>query len=170
MQDSSTGDRPSVSGGAQSRHRLVRIEHTVTTKAKPELAWQIFVDWRYWSRISNRYEAIEWHGKPWIPGSRLRVELLRPIKAAVDRVITSREPGKSLGWINHVIGYTMEQWLFFEPLSTGGSKIFTWLEFTGPAKTIEGRSVRSIIEEYLQEWYEAFRRECDKACTHGGVI
>jgi len=90
------------------------------------------------------------------------VRLIHPLVATVDRVITACEPGQSIAWINHVIGYTMEQWLFFQPVVGGGARIFTWLEFVGPSEMIEGRSVQEVIEEYLQEWYESFQLECDR--------
>ena len=165
MEDSSEGESPLGPSSAQPSVRagIIRIEHAVITKAQPRVSWQIFTDWKRWSRISNRYQEIQWYGRPWSPGSRMRVELLRPFEVTVDRVITACVPGKSLAWINHVIGYTMEQWVFFQPVAGGGTRIFTWLEFTGPQATIDGRSVQEFIEEYINEWYEAFRLECDRA-------
>lgn len=166
MQDSSTGDRRIVSSAASSsgRTEILRIEHAVWTRAEPEIAWEMFTDWKNWHRISDRYQAIEWSGTPWSRSSRLRVELLHPFRTAVDRVITVSEPGECLAWINHVMGYTMEQWLVFQSIADG-TRIATWLEFTGPEATIEGRSVRDIIQEYLSEWYESFRLECDRAAV-----
>ncbi|HEY7351345.1 MAG TPA: hypothetical protein VH596_01140 [Terriglobales bacterium] len=138
------------------------------TRAACALAWQIFTDWRNWHRISNRYESIKWNGTPWVAGSRIQVQILRPVKAKVDRVITMCTPGHSIAWINHVLGYSMEQWLLFDPLLEGGSRISTWLEFTGPSVKIEGRTVREVIKEYLHEWYANFRDTCDLAALHAG--
>jgi hypothetical protein len=164
MEHSSGGEGPLVSLVAQpnARTAIIRIEHAVLTKARPEIVWRLFTDWEFWNRISDRYRAIEWFGAPWTPGSRLRVELFRPFKATVNRVITSCDTGQSLAWINHVMGYTMEQWVFFQPVTDGGARIFTWLEFTGPGQTIDGRSVQEIIQEYIEEWYEGFRLVCDR--------
>ncbi|SRR5581483_8930 len=163
MEDSLTGEGRAAPYTAQnSRNGIVRVEHVVWTKAIPEVAWEIFTDWENWHRISNRYGAIQWTGTPWATGSRIRVEIFRPFKATVDRVITVIEPGQCIAWINHVLGYTMEQWVVFQPVFDG-TRIATWLEFTGPGPTIEGRLVHEMIQEYLQEWYEAFRRECDLA-------
>ncbi|HKW19222.1 MAG TPA: hypothetical protein VJO35_17070 [Terriglobales bacterium] len=167
MQESSGGEGPLTLPAAQpnSRNGITRIEHAVVTRARPGIAWRVLTDWECWSQISDRYRTIEWNGKPWSPGSRLRVALLRPLKATVDRVITACESGQSLAWINHVIGFTMEQWVFFQPIVGGGTRVFTWLEYTGPGQIIEGRSVQETIEEYLGEWYEAFRIECDQAAS-----
>jgi hypothetical protein len=145
------------------RSGLVRIEYAVSTKADSATAWHIFTDWQYWSRISNRYKEVRWHGRPWVPGSRLHVELRRPVEAVVDRVITVCQPAVHVAWINHVLGYTMEQWVFFQPAARGGTRVFTWLEFTGPGETFQGRSVQELIENYIEEWYEQFRLECDRA-------
>lgn len=166
MQDSSTGDGRLVPFSAQSssRNEIVRIEHAVWTKATPHLAWQVFADWQNWHRISNRYHAIQWHGTPWTPGSRVRVDIFRPFKTTIDRVITLCEPHHCVAWINHVMGYTMEQWVVFQ-LSYDGTRVSTWLEFTGPGTSIQGRPVQEIIEEYLQEWFEGFREQCDLAAS-----
>lgn len=165
MEESSGGEGPLAPLSTQPTLRtgILRIEHAVVTKARAGVAWRIFTDCEYWGQISNRYRAIQWYGTPWTPGSRVRVQLLKPFKTSVDRVITACEPGQSVAWINHVLGYTMEQWVFFQPILGGGTRIFTWIEFTGPGHTLEGRSVQEIIEEYLEEWYEAFRLECDRA-------
>src|SRR5581483_2871512 len=164
MKEPLNGKAPPASSEAHAaiRTSIVRIEHSVVTKARPGTAWQIFTNCECRSRISDRYQGIEWYGAPWAPGSRIRVRLLHPVVATVDRVITACEPGQSIAWINHVIGYTMEQWLFFQPVVGGGARIFTWLEFVGPSEMIEGRSVQEVIEEYLQEWYESFQLECDR--------
>src|SRR2546426_8300400 len=104
MRDSSRSGRDLSPSRFQPvpRPGIVRIELAVFTKADCELAWGIFSDWKRWQRVSDRYHSREWHGPPWTPGSRLQVELLRPIHARVDRVITVCTPPRCDAWINHV--------------------------------------------------------------------
>lgn len=145
------------------RPGIVRLEHSVFTVADRLLAWNIFADWKNWHRISNRYQSIQWYGAPWHHGSRLHVEILRPLRAKVDRVIMGCIPAQCVTWINHVLGYTMEQWVQFDAISGGGTKIFTWVEFTGPSALVQGRAVREVMREYLEDWYGCFRDQCDEA-------
>ena len=163
MQRSSTGTGRREASGAHSRTRakIIRIEHNIWTKADPKTTWKIFTDWKKWHRISDRYESIEWFGTPWVPGSRVRIAILRPVKATVDRVITICEPTRCVAWINHVLGYSMEQWVVLEP-ANAGTTVSTWLEFTGPGLAIDGVAVQATIEQYLEEWYESFRAQCDR--------
>src|SRR3981081_746906 len=93
------------------------LEYTAFTKASPSLAWNLFCDYRFWPRFSNIYGDIRWtKGKPWTPGSRMKIEIVQPIKATVDHVITICNPPEQIAWIDHALGNTMEQWLTFEAL------------------------------------------------------
>jgi|SRR5579884_3090293 len=147
------------------RPGIVRLEHAVFTTADNFVAWNVFADWKKWHRISDRYQSIEWRGVPWSAGSRLQVELLRPFRARVDRVIMGCIPAQFVTWINHVLGYTMEQWVQFESVAGGGTRVSTWVEFTGPSASIHGRAVKEIIEDYLKDWYGSFREQCDRAAV-----
>jgi hypothetical protein len=142
---------------------IVRIELAVFTRANCELAWQIFSDWERWQKASDHYRGLQWHGPPWIPGSRLQVEFLRPVRARVDRVITVCTPPRCVAWINHVLGYSMEQWVLFDPFAGSGTRVSTWLEFTGHELTINGLSMQETLESYLSQWYESYRTACDRA-------
>src|SRR5262249_6670103 len=117
---------------ANPRSEIVRVDHIVFTKAQCELAWKVFSNWKNWPSFSDIYSSeIQWKGAPWIPGSRMHFEILQPVRAKVDRVITVCTPPRCVAWINHVNGYTMEQWLLFDPYVGGGTKISTWIEMTG---------------------------------------
>src|SRR5438034_9968375 len=111
---------------ANSKSEIARVDHIVFTKARCELAWRVFSNWKNWSSFSDIYDSeIEWKGTPWTPGSRLYFEIVRPVRAKVDRVITVCTPPRCVAWITHVHGYTMEQWLLFDPYVGGGTKVST---------------------------------------------
>jgi hypothetical protein len=145
-----------------SRSEMVRLEYAVVTQAEPALAWKIFSDWRRWSRFSDFYGNIRWlAGQPWMVGSRLQIELVRPVRTTVDHVITVCSPPDRVAWIDHFRGYTMEQWVVFEPLADGGTRVRTWAEIVGPTLKNEGVAVGDVIKDFIELWYSRFCSECD---------
>ena len=133
------------------------LEYTAFTKADRALAWKLFSDPCFWPAFSDIYGAIRWvKGKPWTPKSRMRIEIVRPIKAVVDHVITICSPGEHVAWIDHVMGNTMEQWVTFDPLPGGRTRVHTWAEITGPTRTVEGYDCSELLRGFIREWYDSF--------------
>ena len=146
--------------GNDPKPKIVRVEYTISTKANYAFAWRLFSDCSSWHRFSNAYRSIEWQGTPWVPGSRLQIEIVSPVVATQDRVITLCEPPRCVAWINHVLGYTMEQWVLFDPEAGGGTRISTWIEITGA--DIEGHDVEKLVARFLADWFVSFCAECDR--------
>src|SRR5215472_3678693 len=143
------------------RSEMVRLEYAAVTQADPALAWKVFSDWRRWSRFSDFYGNIRWlSGEPWMVGSRLQIELVRPVRTTVDHVITVCSPPDCVAWIDHFKGYTMEQWVVFEALAEGGTRVRTWADLVGP-NSAEGVPVRDTIKHFIELWYSRFCSECD---------
>ena len=147
---------------ANLRPEIGRIEYGIFTRADCGLAWKIFADCERWSNFLDAYSSFRWQGAPWTPGSRLHIELVRPIAAKLERVVTICTPPRCVAWINHVLGYTMEQWVLFNPHPGGGTRVSTWIEFTGPALHVDGHGMSEIIQSFVEEWYGNFRAECDR--------
>ena len=142
---------------------MFRFQHSVVTKASADLAWEVFSNLRRWNSFANVYGRLEWReGAPWKPGSRLEIEILRPVHTTIDHVITSCVPGKRLGWIDHAMGVALAQWLTFEPHKTGGTRVHTWDDLVHSNVTVEGRSVEQLLTSFTETWYENFRRACDQ--------
>jgi hypothetical protein len=139
---------------------IVRIEYSRITKADCGLAWRIFSDCARWRRFSDAYRSIEWRGDPWTSGSRLQIEIVLPVVAKMDRVITICTPPRCVAWINHVLGYTMEQWVLFDPDAGGGTKVSTWLEITGA--DFDGHQVEKLAVKLVERWFVNFCAECDR--------
>jgi hypothetical protein len=160
-----------VSSKSQFVHasEIVRVEYSAWTRADRQTVWKIFSDWRRWQRFSDCYGEVDWlSGTPWMVGSRLRIEMVRPIRMRVDHVITVCSPGECVAWIDHFMGNTMEQWVVFERRPEGGTSVKTWAEVAGLGTIGGGRQVRSLIKSFIELWYSRFCRECDrihqKAC------
>lgn len=140
----------------------VRVEYAAVTRADKNVAWKLFSDFRRWRRFSDFYGEIRWvSGAPWSVGSRLRINLVRPVRTTVHHVIIACSPGERVGWIDHALHNTMEQWVVFEPLAEGGTLVQTWAEVVGPAVTVGGRPLRKLLKSFIELWYSRFCRECN---------
>ncbi len=143
--------------------QLLRIDYVVSTRADRDLVWKVFTDFSLWHRFSSIYGEIRWMaGKPWIPGSHLQIELVKPVPAKLDHVITACSPTNYVAWIDHAHGNTMEQWVHFKTLANGLTEVRTWAELMGTTSTLEGGDVRAIVTEFIRSWYDNFARECDR--------
>jgi hypothetical protein len=147
------------------RSEMVRVEYEAFTQADPALAWKVFSDWRRWRRYSDFYGGIEWlSGVPWAVGSRLQIELVHPVRTTVDHVITVCSPPHRVAWIDHALGDTMEQWVVFDPLPTGGTCVRTWAEVVGPTSEVGGHPVKDVLKAFIELWYSRFCSDCDSVC------
>lgn len=143
--------------------RFERIEYCVITKAAPELAWQVFSDWELWPLFSEFYADIHWtKGEPWQEGSRLSISTRSPLEVTLDHVIISCVPAEKVGWIDHAVGTTLEQWVHFETRPDGGTVVRTWAEFTGEMPAVGGRSIKDLLVEFTRTWYDRYAVECDR--------
>src|SRR5580704_164182 len=143
---------------------MERVEYSVLTKASPELVWKTFSNWHIWPLFSNIYEDIRWvqGHQPWKPGSRLEIKVIRPVRMIVDHVIIACAPAKHIAWIDHAMGNTMEQWVVFDGLPDGGTRVRTWAEFTGMTLVLAGRPLKECIDDFITGWYQKFAEACDR--------
>ena len=143
---------------------ISKFKHEVVTKASAKLAWEVFSNWRRWHTFSNIYGSLEWtQGTPWTQGSRLRIEVIRPMHLFVDHVITFCEPGNKVGWIDNAFGVVLEQWVMFEKTVDGQTRVTVIGEVVGGESiNINGKSAIDLIREFTEGWYENYRTVCDE--------
>ena len=143
---------------------MERFEYSVMTKASPEVAWSVFSDWERWAQFSDSYGRIYWSkGEPWQLGSRLSIAVRKPVEVTLDHVIVRCIPGERVGWIDHALGTTMEQWVEWNPLIGGQTQIRTWAELTGWMPMIAGRTVKDVLFDFTRSWYDRYAAACDRA-------
>jgi hypothetical protein len=92
----------------------------------------------------------------------MEMEILRPIHAHVFRVILVAVPGKRVAWIDHAMGTTFEEWIYFEPMAGGGTRVHTWAEFTGILSVVAGRPLKRVVHEFFQTWYDNYAAACNQ--------
>jgi hypothetical protein len=56
----------------------------------------------------------------------------------------------------------MEQWVLFDPHPGGGTRISTWIEFTGAVFDVEGVDVQQVVRDFVEKWSSNFCAECDR--------
>ncbi len=137
----------------------------VSTRANRAQCWEIFTDWKRYNEFVNGYGEMIWTGIPWAVGSRLQIELLRPVSVKINHVITGCDPGRKIGWLDHGLGITIEQWVLFEEEYEGGTKIITSGEFVGAESmmVIKGMLIEKLVKYFLETWYVNFANACDRA-------
>lgn len=143
---------------------ISKFKHEVVTTASPSLAWEVFSNWRRWHTFSNVYGSLEWtQGTPWTEGSRLRIEVMRPMHLFIDHVITFCEPGKKVGWIDNAFGVVLEQWVTFERAANGLTRVALVGEIVGGELiSIGGKNAVELLQGFTHDWYENYRTVCDE--------
>ena len=91
----------------------------------------------------------------------MQIELLHPVNAVVEHVITSCAPEKRVGWIDHALGVALGQWVTFER-GPNGTNVHTWGDIVHSGVTIGGRKVENLVTAFTTMWYENFRLMCDQ--------
>lgn len=143
---------------------IQKFQYEVVTKATANLAWEIFSNWRRWHTFSNVYGSLEWtQGSPWSEGSRLRIEIVRPVHMFVEHLITYCDPAKKVGWIDNAFGVVLEQWVTFQTMANGFTRVtYTGEMVGGEAIDLGGKSAGALFEEFNRGWYDNFRTVCDQ--------
>ncbi|MGC2697892.1 MAG: hypothetical protein WA738_19050 [Candidatus Angelobacter sp.] len=146
------------------------LQYTAFTKANRALVWKTFSEYRFWPAFADIYGNIHWtKGKPWQVGSRLRIEIVRPVKTTVDHVITVCTPAEQVAWIDHTLGNTMEQWVTFDTLEDGRTRVHTWAEVTGSTRIVDGHDLSEFLRTFIQGWYDRFCAACDRLAEGNAV-
>ena len=148
---------------------MFRFQYGVTTKASRERAWEIFSDCWRWKEFANIYGQLHWReGRPWEAGSRLEIEVVQPVNTVVSHVITSCQPARKVGWIDHSLGVVLAQWVTFEEAAGGRTRVHTWGDIVHSGVKIAGQTAEQIITSFTQTWYENFRAACDQMAVAAG--
>lgn len=87
--------------------------------------------------------------------------MLQPVNTVVSHAIANCQPARKVGWIDHLLGVVLAQWVGFEEIAGRGTRVQTWRDIVHSGVKIAGRTVEQIITSFTEMWYEKFRAACD---------
>lgn len=130
------------------------MNHEVKVDCSPETLWQIVTDVSSWHRISRYHGPARWfHGKPWVKGSRFRIEVLHPLRDSVECTVHSATAPLSMAWIAEGLGVKVERQVQIIGTASGCT-IHT------QARVLSGRadwSIEPAMELFSTEWLQAIK-------------
>jgi hypothetical protein len=129
---------------------LPRIEYSVVVPVPAVAAFRAFCDQE---RLLHRgiYEEVSWiEGPLWQVGSRIRYVVSAPIQATILAVVTSCDPPRSVGMLNHAVGITVEQNVVFVP-DHKGTRVLMTMEFVGKSPDLSETVIQQAITFYTRD-------------------
>jgi hypothetical protein len=127
-----------------------------------ETVFAIYIDTDRW-RNRNLFGDIRWvKGKPWVEGSRLRVETLKPIRSNVDQVLIKFVPHEKVVYLSHVFGITCETSVTFVP-ADGQTAINVDMQLVGTLSRALGFAIEPAIEKATKGFFAELKKECELA-------
>lgn len=123
-----------------------RVEYSVIVPVPMDDAFAAFLDHE---RLLHRgiYKEASWiEGEPWQVGSRARYVIIKPVSAIISAVVSSISPPRSIHVLNHGLGVTAEQNVYFAPASNGGTQVRMTVDFVGKSSELTQDQILSAIE------------------------
>jgi hypothetical protein len=120
---------------------LSRVEYSVTVPVTVDVAFKAFLDL---DRLLHRgiYTEASWiEGKPWQVGSRLRYVVVRPVETAISAVVTSIVPPREVSLLNHALGVTADQHVYFAPDLNGGVSVRMTMDLVGKSTVLSEKAL-----------------------------
>jgi hypothetical protein len=141
---------------------LPRIEHSVTVPVPADVAFQAFLNLE---RLLHRgiYDEILWvEGEPWKVGSRLRYSLLQPVRTTISAVVTSINPPRAISLLNHALGVTGEENVFFNPAPKGGTMVRITIDFVGTSTELSEEEIQSKVAFVIKDALDTMAAPCTR--------
>jgi hypothetical protein len=100
-------------------------------------------------RLLNRgvYSEAAWvEGEPWQVGSRARYVVIKPVNAIISAVVTAINPPRTIHVLNHGLGVTAEQNVYFSPAPNGGTQVRMTIDFVGKSPELTPEQILSAFQ------------------------
>jgi hypothetical protein len=137
------------------------FEFRVPVKCPVATVFAIYTDTDAWKRCTEISE-VEWWGKPWEEGSRIRIKGYGSTRETIDQVLLHFEPPRSLAYISHFFGMTLETRLTFHAVSDNETEVQLRGEFVGLASRAFGFALGPAIERATRLTTEGLNKECER--------
>jgi hypothetical protein len=136
------------------------FDFQVVIRAPIEKVFSVYTDNDRWQN-RNIFGEIRWvQGEPWTAGSRMRIEVVRPIRAVVDQVLTQFESNRRVAYISHVYGITCQTQVSFVP-GPAGTAVNVSMQLVGVLSKALGFAVEPAIEKSTRNFFDELRRVCE---------
>jgi hypothetical protein len=137
------------------------FEFRVPVKCPVATVFAIYTDTDAWKRCTEISE-VEWWGKPWEEGSRIRIKGYGSTRETIDQVLLHFEPPRSLAYISHFFGMTLETRLTLHAVSDNETEVQLRGEFVGLASRAFGFALGPAIERATRLTTEGLNKECER--------
>ncbi len=140
------------------------FEFRVSVKCPVATVFAIYTDTDAWKRCTEISE-VEWRGRPWEEGSRIRIKGYGSTRETIDQVLLHFEPPRSLAYISHFFGMTLETRLTFHAVSDYETEVQVRGEFVGLASRAFGFALGPAIERATRLTTEGLNKECERVAA-----
>ena len=141
------------------------VEYFVSVPVSVDAAFASFLNL---DRLLGRgifAEAVWTEGEPWKSGSRLRYELLKPVRASISAVISSISPPRAATILNHALGITAEQHTTFGPDLKGGTRIRMTMTLIGKSTELTDQQVKDAVTFITRDAVDTIVADCRKRAS-----
>ena len=141
------------------------FDFQIVLKCPLDIAFSIYMDVDRW-RNRNLFGDIRWvQGRPWEPGSRLRIETRSPLRTTVDQVVQHFTLNDSVSYLSHVIGITCETRVVFIPVSEQQTALNVLMNLVGTPSRVLGFAIAPAIRKATKGFFDELRKECEAAAV-----
>jgi len=144
---------------------LPRVEYSVTVPVSVDAAFQAFQDLE---RLLHRgiYDEASWiEGAPWQVGSRLRYVVVHPVPATVSAVVTSISPPRAISLLNHALGVTAEQNVFFAPHLESGARVRITMDLVGESSELSESALHEAVAFVIKDALDTMAALCRRRAS-----
>jgi hypothetical protein len=144
---------------------LPRIEHSVTVRVPVDAAFKAFLDLE---RLLHRgiYDEVSWvEGVPWKVGSRLRYVVVQPVRTNISAVVISTSPPHAISLLNHALGVTAEQNVYFGPDPKGGTRVSMTIDLVGRSSELSEKAVHDAVTFLTRDSLDTLAILCQRLAS-----
>ena len=144
---------------------LPRVEYSVTVPVPVDAAFQAFQDLERLLHRGIYDEALWTEGVPWQVGSRLRYVIVQPVRTTISAVVTSISPPRAMSLLNHGLGITAEENVYFGPDLKGGTRVRLTMDFVGKSSEISESDVHEAVTFIIKDALDTMAVLCRRRAS-----
>ena len=123
-----------------------RVDYSVVVPVSMDDAFVAFLNHERLLHRGIYKEAVWVEGEPWQVGSRARYVVIKPVSAIISAVVSSITPPRSIHVLNHGLGVTAEQNVYFAPAPNGGTQVRMTMDFVGKSQDLTPDQILSALQ------------------------